>query len=121
MMSNATVPGLTTGPASLSSVAVAALRSIGFRGLIVTDALGAGAIGAVGLSEPAAGVAAITAGNDEVLGGSPTTPPSGLTTATQMAAAINAAVVKGRVAREQLVAAAAQVVATVNPQVCRSL
>ena len=120
MMSNATVPGLTTGPASLSSTAVTALRSMGFRGLVVTDALGAGAIDAVGLSEPAAGVAAIAAGNDEVLGGSPTTQQSGLTTATQMAAAINAAVVTGKISRGQLVTAAAQVVAAVNPQICRT-
>ena len=121
MMSNATVPGLTTGPATLSAAAVTALRALGFHGLIVTDALVAGAIGAVGLSPSAAGVKAIAAGDDQVLGGTPTTPQSGLTTALQMAAAINAAVVKGPLTRAQLVAAAAQVVATVNPQICRSL
>lgn len=120
MMSNATVPGLTTGPASLSPTAVAALRGLGFRGLIITDSLGAGALSAVGLSPAAAAPVALAAGVDQVLGPPPSSPAAGLRTATQMAASINAAVVKGQLSRAQVATAAATVLATVNPGICRS-
>jgi beta-N-acetylhexosaminidase len=56
MMSNARIPGLTSLPAGLSPVAVQALRSLGFNGVIVTDSLSAGAISALHLSVAAASV-----------------------------------------------------------------
>lgn len=66
LMSNATVPGLTAGlPTSLAPAAYGYLRQrLGFAGLAVTDALGAGAISGAGFAEPAAAVAAVTAGAD---------------------------------------------------------
>jgi beta-N-acetylhexosaminidase len=72
MVSNATVPGLTTGPASLSKAAVDGLlrHDLGFAGLVLTDSLSAGAIVQTGDSLPQAAVAAIEAGADMVLFGS---------------------------------------------------
>jgi beta-N-acetylhexosaminidase len=121
MMSNAGVPGLTTLPASLSPVAVSAVRNMGFAGLIVTDALAAGAISSIGLSDAAAGVRAIGAGDDLVLAGLPSTPLAGLVAGQQMAASINAAVVHGELTRATLLAAAAHVVVALTPSVCQSI
>ena len=69
LMSNAVVPGLTAGlPTSLAPAAYAYLRRrLGFAGLTITDSLGAGAISGAGFAEPAAAVAAVTAGADMVL------------------------------------------------------
>ncbi|HMC38474.1 MAG TPA: glycoside hydrolase family 3 N-terminal domain-containing protein [Acidimicrobiales bacterium] len=72
MVSNATVPGLTSVPVSLSAAAVTGLLrdQIHFRGLVLTDSLSAGAIRAAGRSVPAAATAAVSAGADMVLFGS---------------------------------------------------
>ncbi len=69
MVSNATVPGLTSGPASLSKAAVDGLlrHQLEFSGLILTDSLSAGAISALGLSPAQAAVEAVGAGADMVL------------------------------------------------------
>lgn len=69
MVGNATVPGLTTEPASLSpSVVTGLLRDqLGFHGLVLTDSLSAVAISAAGYSVPAAAVAALKAGADLIL------------------------------------------------------
>jgi beta-N-acetylhexosaminidase len=53
MLSNASVPGLTSLPSSLSPEVVHALRDgLGFNGLILTDSLTAGAISSTGLTVP---------------------------------------------------------------------
>jgi len=72
MVANATVPGLTTRPASVSAAAIRGLlrTELGFQGMVMTDSLSAGAITAAGLSLPQAVVAAIEAGADQVLFGS---------------------------------------------------
>jgi len=118
MMSNAVVPGLTGQPAGLSRAAVAALRALGFHGLVITDALGAGAISARHLTEAQAGVLALVAGDDELLSQTSTTAASSLTNASAMVRAIDAAEATGTLTRATLIAAAAQVVATTNPGVC---
>lgn len=120
MMANASVPGLTPLPASLSPVAVAALRHMGFSGLILTDALSAGAISFRHIGIGDAAVSAIAAGDDEVLAGTPRSPAAGLATAMTMANAISAGVGRGSISHHTLVSAAAQVVAAVNPEVCSS-
>jgi beta-N-acetylhexosaminidase len=76
MVSHATVPGLTTGPASLSSAAINGyLRArMGFHGLVLTDSLTAGAVSQAGYSVPGAAVAAVQAGADMVMFGSTLTP-----------------------------------------------
>jgi beta-N-acetylhexosaminidase len=76
MVANATVPGLTTGPASLSTAAITGLlrRQLAFSGLVMTDSLSAGAITSAGFAVPDASAAAIEAGADMVLFGSTLTP-----------------------------------------------
>jgi beta-N-acetylhexosaminidase len=72
MVSNASVPGLTGSPASMSASVVAGLlrNQLGFNGLVLTDSVSAGAIAAAGYDVPKAAVAAISAGDDMVLFGS---------------------------------------------------
>jgi len=119
MMSNASVPGLTTLPAGLSSVMVGELRhQLGFEGLIMTDALSAVAISARHLSVAQASVAALAAGVDQVLNGNPASPALALQTASLTTEAIVAAVARGSLTRAQLVTAAAHVVATTNSFTC---
>jgi len=69
MVGNATVPGLTSMPASLSSSVIQGLleSQLGFNGLILTDSLSAGAISALGMGIEQASVDAIGAGADMVL------------------------------------------------------
>ena len=119
MMSNASIPGLTTLPAGLSSVAVGRLRhQLGFTGLVMSDALDAGAISARHLSVAQASVDALAAGVDQVLNGNPASPALALQTASLTTAALVAAVAQGTLTRARLVAAAAQVVASTHALVC---
>jgi beta-N-acetylhexosaminidase len=119
MMSNARIPGLTPLPAGISPVAVQALRTtLGFKGLIVTDSLGAGAISALHLSVPAASVLALAAGDDLILFGSPTSVTASLTQAAQISNAIVAALAKGTLSKATLIAAAAQDLAARNQLTC---
>jgi len=119
MMSNARVPGLSSLPAALSPVVVQVLRTtLGFKGLIVTDSLSAGAIGALHLAEPAASVLALGAGDDLILFGSPTSVPASLARAAKISSAIVSAVARGTLARTTLVAAAAQDLAARNQLTC---
>jgi beta-N-acetylhexosaminidase len=69
MIANATVPGLTAIPASLSPAAIDGLlrKQLGFSGLVISDSLTAVSISASGYSLPVAALAAIRAGTDEVL------------------------------------------------------
>jgi beta-N-acetylhexosaminidase len=119
MMSNARVPGLSAHPASLSPVVYRYLRThLGFTGLIVTDSLSAGAISAAGYRVPAASVAALEAGADLVLAGTPSSPGESLALARSTATAIEAAVARGALSRATLVGAAAHVVAARNALAC---
>jgi beta-N-acetylhexosaminidase len=76
MISNASVPGLTPLPSSLSDEVITGLlrQTLGFQGLVLTDSLSAGAINQTGYGVPRAAVAAVTAGADMVLFGSTVTP-----------------------------------------------
>jgi beta-N-acetylhexosaminidase len=119
MMSNASIPGLTSLPAGLSSVAVSQLRhQLGFKGLIMTDALSAVAISARHLSVAQASVAALSAGADQVLNGNPASPGLASQTASLTTAAIVAAVAHGTLTRVEVVNAAAQVLASNNTLSC---
>jgi beta-N-acetylhexosaminidase len=121
MMSNARIPGLTSLPAALSAVAVRYLRTtLGFKGLIVTDSLSAGAISALHLAEPAATVKALAAGDDLILFGSPTSVASSLALAAKISTAIVNAVTQGTLTQATLVAAAAQDLAARNQLTCPS-
>lgn len=72
MVSNASVPGVTSRPASLSRAVIAGLlrHDLRFQGAVVTDSLSAGAISAAGYGVAQAAVQAISAGADIVLFGS---------------------------------------------------
>jgi beta-N-acetylhexosaminidase len=71
MIANATVPGLTTHPAGLSSAAIGTLLrgELGFTGLVVTDSLSAGAVTAVTKNLGEAAADAVESGADLLLFG----------------------------------------------------
>ena len=129
MVANASVPGLTTLPASLSpTVMTTVLRgALGFGGLVLTDSLTAGAIAAAGYPVPQAAVTALAAGADMILLGFPGPPSLDATLqAAQEAAAlarstqgaIAAAVVDGRLSRARLVSAVAHILAAKQVSLC---
>ncbi len=115
MVSNATVPGLTSQPASLSSIAINYLRnSLGFKGLVITDSLSAGAIQQIGLTVPEATVRAIEAGADMVMYN--TLNP--MTTFKDSVAALNQAVSSGALSRTRLISAVEKILAARNMDLC---
>ena len=122
MVSNARVLDLTTLPASLSSRLVTGeLRgALGFRGLIVTDSLSAGAITdpPLSLSVPKASVEALQVGDDMVLFGSTGSTNGDLALAASTSNAIVAAVDSGALPKSELVNAAAQVLAAKKINLC---
>jgi beta-N-acetylhexosaminidase len=71
MIANATVPGMTTHPAGLSSAVIGTLLrgELGFTGLVVTDSLSAGAVTAVTKNLGEAAADAVESGADLVLFG----------------------------------------------------
>jgi beta-N-acetylhexosaminidase len=119
MLSNASVPGLTPLPSSISPAVVSELRNVlGFQGLIVTDSLSSGALSALHLSVSAAAVKALEAGADQVLYGPAAAPAPTLAAANLVASAIVNAVNAGTLSRATLSAAAAQVLAARNTLSC---
>ena len=119
MMSNATVPGLTAEPASISAVAYGYVRQqLGFSGLLMTDSLSAGALSAIHLGVPAASAKALAAGDDLVLAGNPLSPSASLRLAEQTSSAIQTAEKTGTISLATLRTAAAQVLASVNTLSC---
>ena len=118
MIANATVPGLSTLPASISpAVITTVLRNqLGFHGLVITDSLSAGALTRVGYSVPRAVVAAITAGADMVLYTAAAAQVASLTTAT--ASALVAAVTAGTLDRGRLVSAVADILTAKRVNLC---
>jgi beta-N-acetylhexosaminidase len=128
MIANATVPGLSTVPASLSSAVIQGLlrQTLGFTGLVLTDSLSAGAISQAGYTVPRAAVDAIEAGADQILFGSSLTatdtaqltPAAVQRTTTQIVDAIVAANKSGALPTTTLNAAVAQVLQTKNVNLC---
>nr|WP_133997124.1 glycoside hydrolase family 3 N-terminal domain-containing protein [Streptomyces sp. 846.5] len=118
MMSNDSVPGLTTLPAGLSPTLVGTeLRGrLDFHGLVLTDSLSAGAISGAGYSVPQAAVQALRAGADMVLFD---LGPSVQAQTSAIAAAEVAAVASGHLPRSRLLDAAAAVLASRQIDLCR--
>jgi beta-N-acetylhexosaminidase len=116
MISNATVPGLTTLPASLSSSVIQGVLGdqLGFKGLVLTDSLSAAAISDAGYSVPQAAVAAITAGADQVLFSS----TSAQQTTEQVIDAIAAANASGSLSTERLNQAVDEVIHAKGVNLC---
>lgn len=118
MIANATVPGLSTLPASISPVVMTTVLrdQLGFQGLVMTDSLSAGALVDIGYSVPRAVVAAIEAGADMVLYTAATAQVAPLTVAT--AAALVAAVSAGTLARTRLVSAVEHILSAKRIDLC---
>jgi beta-N-acetylhexosaminidase len=119
MLANATVPGLTSGPASLSlTVITGVLRGqLGFNGLVITDSLSATAIQAAGYGIPAATVQALRAGADLVLYNA--TPISVAALTQQVVASIVSAVSVGSLSRSRLENAVAHILSAKHTNLCR--
>lgn len=118
MVANATVPGLSAVPASISPEVMTTVLGgqLGFRGLVITDLLSAGALVDIGYSVPRAVVAALTAGADMVLYTAAASQVAALTQST--AAAVVAAVNAGTLPRARLVSAVASILATKRVDLC---
>lgn len=119
MTSNASIPGLTPLPASISAVVMNYLRStMGFGGLIMTDSLSAGALSARHLSVAQASVAALVAGADLVLAGGASSPSGALAQANATSLAIQDAAARHVLTLSELRVAAAQVVRARSTLTC---
>jgi len=128
MVANASVPGLTGLPASLSPSAIDGLlrQDLGFQGLVLTDSLSAGAISQSGYSVPQAAVAAVSAGADMILFGSTISPaqtallsPANVaTTVNLIVAALVTATAKGTIPVARLNAAVSHVLAIKHVDLC---
>jgi beta-N-acetylhexosaminidase len=130
MIANATVPGLTSLPASVSPAAINGLlrRDLGFNGLVLTDSLSAGAITQAGYQLPDAAVAAISAGADMILFGSTLTvaqtqllsPSEVAATIGRIVDAIVVATAQGAIAVSRLDDAVSHVLAAKHVQLCET-
>lgn len=103
MVANASVPGLTAAPATLSpKVMTTVLRTdLGFTGVIITDSLSAGAISATGHNVAGAAIASLNAGADLVLFGSGTS--QGSRPSLHLISALAHAVSRGVLTRQTLI------------------
>ncbi|SEL97190.1 glycoside hydrolase family 3 N-terminal domain-containing protein [Streptacidiphilus jiangxiensis] len=117
MTSNASVPGLTTAPGSISATLITTeLKGrLGFHGLVLTDSLSAKAISDAGWSVPGAAVQALRSGADMILFGPVSNPQAGT---TAIADRIVAATKSGLLARSRLIDAAGAVLAVRHVNLC---
>lgn len=118
MVTNASVPGLTTFPADISAAVVTRVlrESLGFNGLVLTDSLSTPALSAVGYPVPRAAVAALRAGADLVL----FTPAASqvATVTAETVQAITAAVRTGLLPYPRLLSAVTRVLAAKHISLC---
>ena len=123
MVANATVPGLTALPASISPAVIGGVlrRRLAYRGLVLTDSLSAAALNNIGYPVPRAAIAAIAAGADMILysppPGAPTSPGSRVV-ATATVAAIVTAVRTGQISRARLTDAVTHILAAKRVDIC---
>lgn len=119
MTANATVPGLTDKPATISPEVTQVLRNdLGFKGMIVTDTLTGGALSAIGYTPEKAAVAALQAGASLLLYGSAN--PAPMEQFNSMVTAIATAADSGVLPRSALVEAANVVLKTKKLKTCGS-
>jgi beta-N-acetylhexosaminidase len=118
MIGDASVPGLTTLPASISpEVITDVLRDqLRFQGLVMTDSLSSGALVDIGYTVPKAAVAAIAAGADMVLFTAPAADLASLS--ANIVARLVAAVTGGTLDRSRLESAASHVLAAKHVDLC---
>jgi beta-N-acetylhexosaminidase len=120
MIANASVPGLTKLPASLSpEVITTVLRGqLHYDGLVVTDSLSATAVKEAGYAVPQATVQALIAGADMVMF---TAAAGKIATVTkQTVSAITAAVAAGKLTRQRLENAAGHILAAKQIDLCKA-
>ncbi len=119
MVSNASVPGLTALPSSISPDVISYLRDqLDFQGVILTDSLSAGALSAIHLGAPIASTKALEAGADMVLAGSPPSASAALQLAAETSSALQEAEKAGALSLSTLQSAAAQDLASINTLNC---
>jgi beta-N-acetylhexosaminidase len=118
MIANASIPGLTTLPASISPTLITGFlrNQLGYQGLVMTDSLSGGALANIGYSVPHAVVAAIAAGADMVLYTADAPKVAALTSAT--VGALVAAVGAGALDRTRLEDAVAHILAIKGVHLC---
>jgi beta-N-acetylhexosaminidase len=118
MVANASVPGLTTLPASVSPEAITTVLrgQLHFDGLVMTDTLSSASVGSAGFTVPAATVAALHAGADMTL----FTSTSVAELTGQIVQAVVAAVGAGQLSRDRLEDAAGHILAAKNVTLCHS-
>jgi beta-N-acetylhexosaminidase len=118
MVGNASVPGLTDLPASISPAVITGVlrKQLGFSGLVLTDSVSAGALSAAGYSVPTASVDALAAGADMVLYNPDTDTVASLT--GQAVQAIVAAVGSGKLPKSRLENAVTHILAAKHIDLC---
>lgn len=120
MIANASVPGLSKLPASISPEVVTTVlrQQLGYDGLVITDSLSATAVKAAGYPVPKATVQALIAGVDMVLY---TAAAGNVATVTkQVVAAVAAAVTAGTLPRSRLENAVGHILAAKKIDLCRA-
>jgi len=118
MIANASIPGLTTLPASISPTLITGFlrNQLGYQGLVMTDSLSGGALANIGYSVPRAVVAAIAAGADMVLYTADAPKVAALTSAT--VAGLVAAVGTGTLDRTRLENAVVHILSVKGVNLC---
>jgi len=118
MVANATIPGLTKLPASISPVVLSGLLRdrLGFQGLVMTDALSAVALSAIGYTVPKAAVAALEAGADMVVFDADPGVVASLT--NRIVSAVVSAVGAGKLGLARLVSAVTHILKVKHVDVC---
>ena len=118
MVANASVPGLSSLPASIDAAVIqGVLRgTLGFRGLVMTDSLSAAALADIGYPAPRAVVAALQAGADMELFSARAADVAAVTSST--VSAIVAAVTSGGLSTARLVDAARHVLTVKGVDLC---
>ncbi len=118
MVANATIPGLTDRPASVSPAVITGLLrdQLGYQGLVITDSLSAVALSAAGYTVPRATVAALQAGADMVLYYAD--PPAVASLTSEIVSAVVVAVVAGELARSRLVSAVTHILTVKHVNLC---
>ena len=118
MISNATIPGLTALPASVSPAVVTGLLrgQLGYQGLVLTDSLSVVSLSAAGYSVERATVAALEAGADMVLFNADAGAVAAVTDDT--VSAVVTAVRAGKLGRARLVSAVTHILHAKHIKVC---
>jgi beta-N-acetylhexosaminidase len=117
MISNATVPGLSTLPASVSRTVITTVlrQQLGFTGLVMTDTVSSTSVKDAGYTVPGGAVAALIAGADMIL----FTANSVSTVTKQIVQAIVDAVNSAKLPRSRLIEAVDHILTAKHVNPCK--